>query len=199
MKQKLLFILICLWGISNVDAQVCAAPDKNAKFSASPVKITGQQLRAANADGLIYFGYCDDDIQTGVGVNATAELSVAICMPASLFNLYAGTKISKIRIGLYTECTKLSVWIRNSLDGANLVSQPVGNAGAGWMEVTLSTPFTIPATDFYIGCTGTGDYPIGVSGNSVYDGCWFWYKGRGWLNYVDNGWGSFCIQAGIDT
>ena len=197
MKQKLLLILICLLGISNVDAQVCASPGKNAKFSASPVKITGQQLRAADADGLIYFGYSDDDIQTNVGVSATAELSAAICMPASLSSLYTGRTITKIRIGLAANCTNVSVWIRNALDGSNLVSKVVGNANQGWTEVSLSTPFTIPNSDFYIGYTATGLQQIGFSGQSASDGAWLWYNG--WDNYSGYGWGSLCIQGGIDA
>ena len=187
MKQKLLLILICILGISHVDAQ----------FSASPLKTEVQQFRAAT-DGLLYFGYSDDNIQTGVGVNKVAELSAAICMPASISNLYAGKKISKIRIGLNANCTNVSVWIRSSLTGANLVSQSVGNASLGWTEVTLSTPFTIPASDFYIGYTATGNFQVGFSGNTVADGCWLWYNGA-WDNYSGEGWGSLCIQAGIDA
>ena len=185
MRQKLLMILICLFGISNINAQFSAIPSK-----------TDAQYRVAS-DGLLYFGYCDESITNAAGIGSTAQLSAAICMQASISNIYAEKKISTIRIGLAANCTNVSVWIRSSLTGTNLVSQTVGNANQGWTEVTLSTAFTIPANDFYIGYTATGNYQIGFSGNSVSDGCWLWYNG--WDNHVDEGWGSLCIQAGIDT
>ena len=169
MKQKLLMILICLFVISSINAQ----------------------------SGSIYFGYCDDNIQEGVGVNSQEELSAAICMPASMANIYKGKTITKIRIGLKSNSTNVSVWIRSSLQGANLVSRNVGNASQGWTEVTLSTPFTIQSNDYYIGYTATGSYNIGFSGKASEEGCWLWYNG--WSNYKDSGWGSLCIQALIDT
>ena len=196
MKQKLLFILICLWGISNVSAQISMR--RGTGYSASPVKVTGQFRAAAAAAGSFYFGYCDEAITTGVGMGQTVEGSAAICMPASLAGLYAGKTITKIRIGMVASCTNVSIWIRNALTGNNLISQTVGNVNQGWTEVTLSTPFTIPSSDFYIGYTSTGLFPFGFSGSSVYDACWLWDSTYGWQNYVNN-WGSLCLQALIDT
>ena len=138
MKQKLLLILICLFGISNGYAQLCAPSAK--EYSVSPVKTDKQQLRTAT-DGSLYYGYCGDNIELGIGKGRTEALSAAIYMPG----LYAGKTISKIRIGLDANSTDVSVWIRNSLTGANLVSQTVGTVSSGWTEVTLTTPFTIPA------------------------------------------------------
>ena len=198
MKNYLFMLLICLLGISNVNAQLSASSEKTSvRFNPSPVKTDGPQFRAAT-DGLPYFGYCDDNVRTGVP-GQTAELSAAICMPASLSGFYAGKKITKIRIGVGSNCSNVSsVWIRSSLTGANLMSQAVGQGGHwSWIEITLSTPFTIPASDFYIGYTAaSGGYPIGFSGKPVSDGCWF-YDGK-WENVVDQKWGSACIQALID-
>ena len=172
MKRKLLFILICLMEISNVNAQ----------FSA----------------GSLYFGYCDDNEIGATRSDQTAEFSAAICMPASISSLYAGKTITKIRIGLMADCTNVSVWIRNSLDGPNLISQTVGNTNWGWTEVTLSTPFTIQASDLYIGYTATGYHQTGFSGNVAYDGCWLG-DNNGWGNFAFANFGSLCIQALIDA
>ena len=191
MKQSLLIILICLFGISNVNAQFSASPQKF-------IKIDEQQFRSTT-DGSFYFGYSNDDIVTGVGTGSVSQGSAAIFMPASISGLYAGGKITKIRIGLTDDCTNVSVWIRNSLTGSNLVSQTVGNAKKGWTEVTLSTSFTIPSGGFYIGYTATGNYQLGFSGNTTYDGCWLWEHDNVWNNYSYAGWGSLCIQALIDT
>jgi len=170
MKQKLLLILICLWG-----------------------------LRAAAA-GSLYFGYSYDYVHTGVGkgTGKAEELSAAICMPASLSGLYAGKTITKIRLGIGSGCSNISsVWIKNSLTGAYVFTQAVNQSCAdwNWVEVTLSTPFTIPANDFYIGYTATGLYPIGFSGTAKYDGCWF--NDGQWRN--ETKYGSVCIQALIDA
>ena len=186
MIQKLLTIMICLLGISNINAQFIAMPSK-----------TGAQLNAST-DGLIYFSYCNDyDIKTAIGYGQATQLSAAIRMPASITGFYTGKTISTIRIGLDSNCTDVSVWIRSSLTGANLVSQTVGNVNRGWTEVTLSTPFTIPNSDLYIGYTATGIIQVGFSGNSFTDGCW-WYRNNEWENYAIYDCGSLCIQAGID-
>lgn len=186
MKQKLLFVCVCLLLMSNMSAQ----------FSAVSVK-TDDNLRSATADGTFKFGFCDDEVTQGVGVNQNAALSAAIGMPASKYGIYAGMEITKIRIGLSANCTNVSVWIRNSLDGTNLVSKSVGSASRGWTEVTLDNPFIIPEGDIYIGYTATGNMQVGFSGTPAYDANWLWYNG--WQNYVDSGWGSICIQAIINT
>ena len=191
MKHKLLIFLVCLFGISNVNAQFSASPEKIQK-------IDGQQFRSAT-DGSLYFGYSDENITTVVGTGSVSQASAAIYIPASLSGLYAGKKITKIHIGLTNDCTNVSVWIRNSLSGTNLVSQTVGDTKAGWTEVTLNTPFTIPSNSFYIGYTATGYNQLGFSGISTYDGCWLWGYDDVWFNYSEAGWGSLCIKALLDS
>jgi hypothetical protein len=186
MKQKLLFLVICLFAINGLKAQ----------FSATPYSGTQSDLRSSSED-LIKLGYCDDNITSSVGVNSTAALSAAIGIPAAKFGIYAGKEITKIKIGLTANCTNVSVWIRSSLTGADLVTETVGTVAKGWKEITLATPFIIPENDIYIGYTATGNGQVGFSGNSIYDGNWLWYNG--WANYATQGWGSVCIQAFIDT
>ena len=173
MKQKVLMILICLFGINNINAQ----------------------------SGSLYFGYCDDNIGVAIGNDQVTEISAAIFMPSLVSRAYSGKKITKIRIGLSNNCTNVSVWIRNSFDGANLLTQTVGNANKGWVEVALTNPFTIPSTEFCIGYTATGNNQIGFSGNTVFDGCWVLdnFYSVNWTNYYFLGLGSVCIQTLIDT
>jgi len=182
MKNQLLLFLICLLVIGKVSAQTIASQVE-----------TDIQLRA----GELPFGYCGEAIETGVGLGSTATLSGAIRIPASITGLYAGRSITKIRIGVDDNATNVSVWIRNSLSGTNLVSQTVGNVSSGWTEVTLSSPFTLTANDLYVGYTATGNYFVGFSGTSSYDGCWLYYNNT-WGNFAASGWGSLCIQALID-
>ena len=187
MKQNLLFILICAFGISNINAQL----------SVFPVKVSGQ-YRAATADDSACFGYSGDEINVALGTGEQEELSAAIYIPAFLSGLYAGNTISKIHIGLGRDCTNISFWIRNTLTGDNIVSQIVGDKGFGWIEISLSTPFTIPARDFYIGYTATSDYPLGLSGGVTNDDFWLWSQEEGWVNFPGSSWGSLCLRAQID-
>ena len=182
MKKQLLLISICLLVIGNMSAQVISIPAE-----------TDVQLRV----GELPFGYCAESIATGVGGSATETFSGAIRIPSAITGLYAGRRITKIRIGLNDNVTNVSVWIRSSLTGNNLVSQTVGNASKGWREVTLSSPYTLTGNDIYVGYTATGKFFAGFSGTANYDACWL-STGTAWYNYVDRNWGSLCIQALID-
>jgi len=185
MKKQLLFIWICLLVIGNVRAQVIVTPLES-----------DIQLRA----GELSFGYCGETVEIGIGGSSTASFGSAIRIPAAITGLYAGKKITKIRIGLRDDVTNVSVWIRNSLAGSNLVSQTVGSVSAGWKEVTLSSPFTLTASDIYVGYTATGKYFSGFSGTTNYDACWLSDDNSDtkWYNYANQDWGSLCIQALID-
>jgi hypothetical protein len=186
MKQKLFSLLICLLAMSSLKAQ----------FGAVPYSGTQENLRSTSED-LIKIGYCSESIDNGVGGSASSTISAAILIPKATFGGYAGKKITKIRIGLAANSTNVSVWIRSSLTGANLVTVNAGTVAKGWKEVSLPTPYTIPDGDIYVGYTATGIYQIGFSGESVYDGCWL--LANGWDNYASNQWGSLCIQALVDT
>ena len=186
MKNYLFMLLICL-GISNVHAQKT------------------DDLRFGYVSFMDYYAYTNRFYyDLGFGNNSAA--SAAIRIPSSIAEQYAGKKITKIRFGSSDDCTNVSVWIRNALTGANLVTQNVGNTKKGWTEVSLSTPFTIPASDCYIGYTATGTNQIafdqflykGFFDNTYSDGNWILNNGK-WENYSDQRRGSLCIQAVIDT
>ena len=180
MKKKLLFIWICLLVIGNVRAQIVVTPLE-----------TDVQLRA----GELPFGYCGESIDVRDGNDATMESSAAIHIPGYISGIYAGKKITKIRIGLGIVATNISVWIRNSLTGDNLVTQSVSDDNNwGWREVTLSTPFTLSTDDIYIGYSATGELPLGFSYTN-YGGYWTLNSVGNWVNY--NHW-ALCLQALID-
>jgi len=192
-KQKLLLILICLSGISNVNAQVT----NNSR------QLAGDRLRTATAGSTLFLGYCDDDDgnATWVGYPTTTTSSAAICLPPTfLGGTYTGAKITKISFlikGYWP--SNVSVWIRNTLTGADLVSAKYGNVTSdGWQEIALPTPVEMTGDSLFIGLTGTGTYFLTVSGPAVYDGCWFGASDW-WRNYADQNWGSFCIKVGIES
>jgi hypothetical protein len=190
MKKQLLFIAICLFTVIN---------SMDAQFVASPYSVVQGQLKTTTDNNdLVKLGYCDDDIASAIGVGSVATLSAAIQVPASKYSAYAGGTIKSIKIGLTQNCTNVSVWIKSSLTGSNLYSQTLGTVPTGWKEVELTESYVIPEGDFFIGYTATGKGQIGFSGDSFYEAAWLSTGGNNWENYLDQGWGSLCIQAFID-
>jgi len=195
MKQKLLLLLICLLGISNINAQVTAIHVNDSR------QLAGDQLRTATAGSTLFLGYCDDGNALNVGSSTNKTLSAAICLPPTfLGGIFTGTKITKISfliMGYRPE--NVSVWIRNTLTGADLVSAKYGNVTSdGWKEITLPTPVEMTGDSLFIGLTGTGTYFLTFSRPAVYDGCWF-EESDGWYNYADQNWGSYCIRVGVES
>ncbi|MDR0205864.1 MAG: hypothetical protein LBI45_01180 [Bacteroidales bacterium] len=115
--------------------------------------------------------YCDNTpIIDGVGTGAANTYSAAIGYTSAIeLGPFAAKNLTTVELLLNSMPSTLSncsVWIRNSLTGADLYSQsflPV----QGWNTIYLNTPFLVPLTGtLYIGYTVTataaGGYPIGV-------------------------------------
>ena len=112
-------------------------------------------------------GYCDGvmneqspDKFSLVGV--ADDISAAVCIPAEQMGIFAGCEIKPVRAALASALNveSLTVWLRSSLDGANLAEATITKEtdpkmAKGWNEVTLDAPYLVPATasDLYIGMT----------------------------------------------
>jgi hypothetical protein len=93
-----------------------------------------------------------------------------------------GTKISGVRMQMrgsksnYTNCT---VWVRDSLNGANLAEKTV-DAASGWVEGDFDTAIDMPSTGVYVGYSFTiaswySDYdytPVVYAAKVVRNGLW---------------------------
>lgn len=190
MKKYIFLFIACL---------VLMPSTLQAQFSAAPY-VEGNRIQkapASDAAELFPWGYCDDEITNGVGVGGVAKLSAAIAVKHEKIGAHAGRQLKAIHVGLSAASTGLSIFIMDSLSGTVLYEQAAGVGLEGWNEITLTEPFTIPESDFFVGYTCTGLAQIGFSGRSYEDGCWLWYEG--WDNYVQQGWGSVCIQLLIDA
>lgn len=119
---------------------------------------------AGNAqDNALYVGYCDGELQTSSNQafgtkDKDTWVSGAIYLPAGEVKTYAGSNIDSIRVGLVQKLgiTEMKVWVRETLDGENLVEASIQKAGIvkGWNVIKFDTPYTIPAdntTGLYIG------------------------------------------------
>ncbi|MDR2971711.1 MAG: T9SS type A sorting domain-containing protein [Bacteroidales bacterium] len=129
--------------------------------------------------------YCNYGELTEIG-DGSAVYSAAICYPTDSMANYAGHKLTAIELGISDNPSLLincSVWIRNSLSGSNLYSQPFMPT-TGWNTIELNTPYLLQNTNTYIGYTvETTDfvYPIGYTENTpivpngghiAFDGVW---------------------------
>ena len=119
-----------------------------------------------------YLSYCTESIDDGVGTNGANTFSAAITFPAGSLTAYAGTTIHSIKVGIPETLTAtisdMSVWIRNTITGENLVSKSATFV-IGWNVIELDEEFTITGDDaIAIGytLTTTGGFPLGISTNA---------------------------------
>ena len=112
-------------------------------------------------------GYCDGKMNTQSPdkfslVGVADDISAAVRIPADQLSLYGGCEITAVRAALASALNveSLTVWLRSSLDGANLAEATVTKEtdpkmAKGWNEVTLNAPYLVPsaASDLYIGLT----------------------------------------------
>lgn len=112
-------------------------------------------------------GFCDGQVKTGATdgfsiSDADQDVSAAIFIPSSSAKVYAGCEIAQINAGLASTLNveTLTVWIRTSLDGEDLVSASLSKTTdptiqKGWNTFSLPVPYIIPADTegFYIGLT----------------------------------------------
>lgn len=118
-------------------------------------------VNAGNVSGYP-IGYCNGEAGSASKLKfdgADKVVSAAIFIPSTYAATVAGNSVDAIRVAL---CSKLnveeiSVWVRESLDGADLAtgSLPIADYAQGWNEVALASPYTISegCGGFYLGMT----------------------------------------------
>ena len=87
-----------------------------------------------------------------------ADISAAIQVPQEYAATLKGATIDKIRVGIFlrTYHQKVTVWIRESLDGPNVAEGSVTgqtSLSKGWNTIALESKYTIGDKGFYIGYT----------------------------------------------
>lgn len=146
----------------------------------------------------ISLGYCDGN---NVEFPITAE-SVAICIPAEEFPMYAGTKIAGVRIGLMSDAAKgVRVFLRNSPEGADILSFHTGVLYQGWNDISFDSPVDWPEGDVYAGY----ELPSGLKAGMSHVGplvcvpgsCWT-AEGGIWKDRSAEGCQPLCIQLLVD-
>ena len=86
-----------------------------------------------------------------------ADISAAVCIPASYAATVAGGEITTIRVAINSKIkvTDLTVWIREDLNGANIAEKHIEakSITKGWNKLTLDAPYKVSGKAFYMGYT----------------------------------------------
>ncbi len=130
--------------------------------------------------------------------------SGAIFVPASTLHAMPGAQIKAVKAGIQSKLhiDGLKVWIRQSLDGENLAEGSEDAMKKGWMEVSLDTPWTIPAdiTDgIYIGYSvhQTGmSYCLSNTSDPTEGGYFVNIDEEGWKDMSADG--TLCLEAIVE-
>lgn len=108
-------------------------------------------------------GYCAGEVSKSgsFSIEGNTDVSGAIYLTPAFLATYDGNEISALRGALASKVNldKLTLWVRESLDGANLAEATVTSSttpalAKGWIEVSLDTPIKIDASKgLYLGMT----------------------------------------------
>ncbi len=145
----------------------------------------------------ITMGYCTEDLSLFLGQGKVVESGAAIRLTAEMLAPYAGNKIQAIRFGQASQATDASVFIAKDLAQDPVYTKVVGNAAAGWNEVTVD--YTLDGGDLYIGYFSTGYDQLALSNRYSDDGVYLYEGEKVWGNYaVVNKWDALAVQVVID-
>lgn len=158
-------------------------------------------LPAGNAEAQtssLLWGYCNDTIQACTGLNREAEGAGAIYVPAEQAALFAGSRLTGVRLGFHQQAADAEIFVTADLNGTPAYTQAAGTLQRGWSEVTLDEPFLLDGNAFYVGFTATGRNPLAMSDNFHADAHWANLYGD-WLDNAE-GWrdNALCIRLVLE-
>lgn len=156
------------------------------------------------ASDYVPWGYCDNDVQFGIGVGEKSSMGAAILVSRDDLGAYRNADIVGIRFGLAAASENTSVFIKTgdadnlSFDLPNAKEEYVGSAAVGFTEVLFDEPFRTTDDFLIVGYTGTGEGFVGFDGGLTNaDACYIYLDGVWGTVYeqaVSGAWGSLSIQ-----
>ena len=155
-------------------------------------------VNVALADQYCFFGY-GTSTQTSVLSNNT-KAKAAIYIPAEVAARYKGCYISKVRVGLASTATKLTVFVTKDLNKEYAVQGSTTTAFGGTTTDVTTDKYTIDGDGFYVGYEVEANSPaMALSDVANDNGCWA-DLGDGWKDYAtdpDVKAPALCIDARI--
>lgn len=158
----------------------------------------------------MYLGYCDGEVSNTSfkisGKNKTIQCAIRV--PAANVAGLVGNNITKIRVGVNTDCPKLpssvTVWIRTSNTGQNLAEKKK-SVNKGWNDIELDAPLAIPeGQDLWIGYSyqqASTELKINAFAGNAVDGCSYWYHNgsmAGWADHSLDVPGALSLEAVVE-
>lgn len=146
----------------------------------------------------VTLGYCNG-MDAGYG-DAGGVVTPWVVFPAQSTQMYAGSSLKKVKIGLLSKANNVTVYLKHSLDDTEpFYSKKIGTLEAGWHEVDIDTPYAITdGEDVAVGYKATFSKAGGVAysqGTPVAEACRAFYNTKNsWIDVK----GAFCIQAVLE-
>lgn len=209
--KKLLLCSVLLASFSAMNAQNWLQENFESQkiqlFKSAPEQLDAPNVNYNLQDDEIFMGYAKETSKfNGIGVGQPAKFNCAIRIPASAAKGFKGNKITMIRVLLarVKYISGCKVWVRQSLEGQNIVEQTcdLTKAGAGkWNDIALDTPYEITGDEFYIGYSFSLDklsskddaYAVGVDPTEHPEGLYLQFNQAKWGNYYGQDLGSLAI------
>lgn len=194
MKKNLLFLSLVAFFLCN------SAFAQNITLNPEATNESAKEVSEKNVfDKSEYFrlGLCSfatPDADSGLGLNSPSKINTMAKLPAAKMTTYVGDKISGLNVAFAKPvASNIIFFVRESMDGENLISTTLSSATAGWNEVLFSGDFLIENKDYYIGYTipvlAGGSYAIGRGETFATEGALF-------LNVNDGNFTDYTAQFG---
>lgn len=154
--------------------------------------------------------YCQGQIATrqqgninGLSGNG-ATITLAVTFPAADLNVYAGSQVSSLRVGI-PEATQypesITLTLRNTRDGEALCTGTVTDVSAGWMETQLTTPYAVTgAEDLWVTASYTQATKLNIlsfAGQTSANAC-FVSRNGAWTDFSTRNLGSLSLGMTIE-
>lgn len=200
MKKNVLNFLLTGWAL--LAFPVMGQP--GFRLEKAPEIYYNAQVPAQTAEDESIMGYCKENSQlTGVRLAVAATLSAAIRIPAEKVELWKGSRLIRIKIGLSdASVTDMQLIIFKDINSDPVYTQSVEKPVKGWNEITLTTPYEIGSGDLFIGYTGkvpANKAVIGYDGKTFnFNSSWLklevpGYESAGWEDMYSSKFGSLGI------
>lgn len=143
----------------------------------------------------VKLGYCSD-MDAGYG-DAGGVVTPWVSFPSELTEMYLGSSLTKVRIGLLCKANNVTIYLKHSPeDNEPFYSKKIGTLEAGWHEFEIEEPYLIKkGEDVAVGYKATFTKAGGAAYSQdqvVAEACRAFYNTKNsWIDVK----GAFCIEA----
>ncbi len=156
-----------------------------AKFILFSLVFTFVAALAGAANVEVRYGYALEKPESAYGSYTSAK--GAIYIPAEVAQLYKGTKVTGVQVGLLAEASSVNVFVTKNLNGTSLATGSAQNVASGATVINTTSEYVIDGEGFYVGYSYSGSSAsLGCCDFKNENGCWV-NTGSGWLNASSEG------------